>query len=110
MKQARVSQENNISTRGLGRSGLESGKAIWKPSESTVTAPGKIDPPPTVHLVSERFPALEEQEKTFTFLAPEAREVSVIGNFNGWRPDATPLKNMGGGKWGCPLDAPVRAV
>lgn len=32
-------------------------------------------------------------------LAPQAREVMVAGNFNSWRPDATPLKDTGDGKW-----------
>ncbi|MHB8520474.1 MAG: isoamylase early set domain-containing protein [Limisphaerales bacterium] len=49
--------------------------------------------------MSERFPALEEQEITLTFFAPQAREVNVAGNFNNWRPDATPLKNTGAGEW-----------
>ena len=49
--------------------------------------------------VSERFPALEEQEITLTFLAPKAMRVTVAGNFNNWRPDATPLKNTGAGEW-----------
>ena len=49
--------------------------------------------------VSERFPALEEQEIILTFLAPKARRVTVAGNFNNWRPDATPLKNTGAGEW-----------
>jgi 1,4-alpha-glucan branching enzyme len=26
-------------------------------------------------------------------------EVKVAGNFNAWNPDATPLKNAGGGEW-----------
>jgi 1,4-alpha-glucan branching enzyme len=42
---------------------------------------------------------LEEQEIILTLLAPEAREVQVAGNFNGWRPEATPLKNTGAGEW-----------
>jgi 1,4-alpha-glucan branching enzyme len=42
---------------------------------------------------------LEEQEIDFTVLAPEAREVSVVGCFNAWRPNATPLKNTGAGEW-----------
>ena len=49
--------------------------------------------------VSERFPALEEQEIILTYFAPLAREVKVAGNFNGWHPDATPLKNTGAGEW-----------
>jgi 1,4-alpha-glucan branching enzyme len=34
-----------------------------------------------------------------TLFDPEAREVNVAGHFNGWHPIATPLKNMGAGKW-----------
>ena len=49
--------------------------------------------------ISERFPALEEQEIILTYFAPLAREVKVASNFNGWRPDATPLKNTGAGEW-----------
>lgn len=49
--------------------------------------------------VSERFPALEEQEIILTYFAPLAREVQVAGNFNGWRPAATRLKNTGAGEW-----------
>jgi len=66
-------------------------------------APGrtavKESPPPPIQPVAERFPALEEQEVIFTTLAPEAREVNVAGNFNDWRPEATPMKNTGEGEW-----------
>jgi len=62
-------------------------------------AGGKVNPAPPVQPVSERFPALEKQEVTFTFFDPEARQVSVAGNFNGWSPDSAPLKNTGEGDW-----------
>jgi 1,4-alpha-glucan branching enzyme len=35
----------------------------------------------------------------FAVWAPNARAVSVIGNFNGWQPHATPLSLGGGGLW-----------
>jgi 1,4-alpha-glucan branching enzyme len=54
---------------------------------------------PPVQPVSARFPALEEQEINLSYFNPEAREVSLAGNFNAWRPAATPLKNDGAGKW-----------
>ena len=54
---------------------------------------------PAIQPISERFPALEEQEIILTYFAPLARAVKVAGNFNGWRPDATPLKNTGAGEW-----------
>lgn len=48
---------------------------------------------------SERFPALEEEEFVLTHFAPDAKEVKVAGNFNGWNPNATPLINTGSGEW-----------
>jgi 1,4-alpha-glucan branching enzyme len=54
---------------------------------------------PPIQPVSARFPALEEQEATLTYFDPEAGGVNLAGNFNGWRPEATPLKNAGAGKW-----------
>jgi 1,4-alpha-glucan branching enzyme len=56
-------------------------------------------PPPPVQPVSERFPALEKQEVLLAFFDPEAGKVNVAGNFNDWRLDATPLKDMGAGNW-----------
>ena len=68
-----------------------------KPTRSLKTA--AVEVKPAIQPVSERFPALEEQEIILTYFAPLAREVKVAGNFNGWRPDATPLKNTGAGEW-----------
>ena len=59
----------------------------------------KTNLPSPIQPVSERFPALEEQEIILTFFAPKARAVNVAGNFNGWLPETTPLNNMGAGKW-----------
>ena len=35
----------------------------------------------------------------FIYLAPEAKKVSVIGDFNHWRPDANPMTRMPDGGW-----------
>ncbi len=99
MENSRVNQKSRISTAGFGRSGLETVGPPLKPKQTTETAAAKAKPPPPIQPVSERFPALEEQEIELTFLAPEAREVNVAGNFNGWQPEATPLKNTGAGRW-----------
>ncbi len=53
--------------------------------------------------VSERFPALEEQEITFTYYAPDARAVRLAGTFNGWHPEANPLERLGSGAWAARL-------
>jgi hypothetical protein len=99
MKNSRVSQENRITTKGFGRVGPETAEAPFNPQKTPESAAGKVNPQSPIQPVSERFPALEEQDIILTFFAPEARKVNVAGNFNGWRPDATPLKNTGAGKW-----------
>ena len=88
-----------MNTAGIQRVGLEVVEVPFKPKATPESAAGKVDPPPPIQPVSERFPAMEEQEIILTLLAPEAREVNVAANFNGWRPEATPLKNTGVGKW-----------
>jgi 1,4-alpha-glucan branching enzyme len=74
-------------------------EGAMKPKTAPERTAGKDDSPLPIQPVSERFPALEEQEIIFTTLAPEAREVNVAGNFNDWRSEATPMKNTGEGKW-----------
>ena len=40
----------------------------------------------------------------FEFSAPSARQVSLVGDFNGWDPSATPLSRRGGsGTWSITL-------
>ena len=59
----------------------------------------KINPPPPIQPIVERFPALEKQEVVLTFFAVEAKTVNVAGNFNDWHANATPMKNTGAGEW-----------
>ena len=59
--------------------------------------------PPPIQPISERFPALEEQEIGLTFYAPEAKVVQLAGSFNGWRPEANPLEPTGSGEWSARL-------
>jgi hypothetical protein len=99
MKNSRVSRENRIAATGFGRVGLETVEAPLKPKATPESAAGKVNLQSPIQPVSERFPALEEQEIILTFFAPEARKVNVAGNFNNWRPEATPLKNTGAGEW-----------
>ena len=49
--------------------------------------------------VSEKVPTQGEKEITLKYFSTDARQVLVAGNFNGWRPEATPLKKTGSGEW-----------
>jgi 1,4-alpha-glucan branching enzyme len=53
--------------------------------------------------ISERFPALEEQQVVLTFCAPKAKLVQVAGTFNGWRPETNPLEHTESGEWAARL-------
>ena len=92
MKTPRVRQENRISAKGFGRERLETAGAWLKPKEMAGRVAVEINPQPLIHPVSKRFPALEEQEIILTLLDPAARQVNLAGNFNGWNPEATPMK------------------
>jgi hypothetical protein len=99
MKKSRVSQVDRIATTSFGRAGFENVEVQLKPKDTAGNIGRKVNPPPSMQPVSDRFPALEEQEIVLTFLAPEARDVNVAGNFNSWQPDATPMKKTSAGKW-----------
>ena len=99
MKNSQLNQESNISTAVFGRDGLETVEARPESKGTARGAPKKFNPQPPIQPVLERFPALEKQEVILTYFDTEAREVKVAGDFNGWIPEASPLKNTGAGKW-----------
>jgi hypothetical protein len=99
MQDSNESRDGRIATAGSTGIDPETGDAPLKPDETPKSATATVDPSPRIQPVSERFPALERQEIILTFSAPEAKEVNVAGNFNDWRPEVTPLKNLGAGEW-----------
>jgi 1,4-alpha-glucan branching enzyme len=92
-------QENGIPSTGFGRECVETVGARLQPKEMAGCVAAEINPQPLIQPVSKRFPAMEEQEIILTLLDPAARQVNLAGNFNGWRPETTPMKNTGAGKW-----------
>ena len=45
-------------------------------------------------------PAVAASSKiSLELLRPEARTVFVAGSFNGWKPETTPLRALGNGRW-----------
>jgi 1,4-alpha-glucan branching enzyme len=78
--------------------------SIAEPPKKTArnVAP-KFDSPLPLQPISERFPALEEQEVVLTCFAPAASRVNVAGGFNDWSSEATPLKRTSAGEWAARL-------
>jgi hypothetical protein len=56
--------------------------------------PADAPPPPALDAR-----AAEIVRARLALVAPGARDVRVAGDFNGWRPDATPLARDGEGRW-----------
>ncbi len=44
-------------------------------------------------------PALTGRQVSFEFYDPKATSVSVVGSFNNWDAQASPLRNLGAGGW-----------
>jgi hypothetical protein len=65
------------------------------------TAPSpKPSPPAPARAPEKAAPATPKTRNfTFVFRGPDAKRVSVSGEFNGWSPDATPMKRGADGQW-----------
>jgi Glycogen recognition site of AMP-activated protein kinase len=99
MKDSFVSKETAMGMSRHGSNGLKADDAPSNPKRMPCKAADIVKLQSPIQPVSDRFPALEKREVIFTLLAPGARQVHVAGNFNCWRPDATPLKSTDPGKW-----------
>jgi 1,4-alpha-glucan branching enzyme len=99
MKDPLVSKEAGIGMPRHGSNGLKTHEDPTDPRRTPCKAAETVKLQSAIQPVSDRFPALEKREVIFTLLAPGARQVHVAGNFNCWRPDATPLKGTDAGKW-----------
>lgn len=47
---------------------------------------------------------LDEARVRFRMFRPQARYVSLAGEFNGWNPQTTPMRPAGNGYWECTLE------
>jgi 1,4-alpha-glucan branching enzyme len=99
MRHLGVRQDNKIPTTSFEREDFDPVEVPDQAADTAESTAGRTDQPRPIQPVAERFPALEEQEIVFTFSAPDARAVAVAGDFNRWRPEATPMKNTGQGEW-----------
>ena len=99
MQNSSETRDGGLVTAGSAENGLESAELPLNADEAPESATGPADPPQRIQPISERFPALEKQEIILTFSAPEAKEVTVAGDFNGWNPDAAPLEKTDETEW-----------
>lgn len=56
-------------------------------------------PQPVQHAVVAPTETAQPTRVRFTLQAANARSVSLTGDFNGWRPDATPMQRAADGTW-----------
>ena len=78
--------------------------ATTKSATSTPTPPAAGPPaaaPQAEPITKEQPVRTQPLRRTVRFEAniPNARSVSVVGNFNDWKPGATPLASIGGTTW-----------
>jgi hypothetical protein len=97
----RAQQGNGSSRRDGDRAAGEAGVgSIPGKQQSGSDSPKPAATPPVpIQPLSERFPVLEEKEIVLTFSAPQARQVTVAGNFNDWDPKTTVLQKNAMGEW-----------
>jgi hypothetical protein len=82
-----LSDENGLPLAGITNKVEEAVRDFERVSESTEVAakPSAVSGEP--------------REVTFKIAQPGASEVSLIGEFNNWSPEATPMKLSGSGMW-----------
>jgi 1,4-alpha-glucan branching enzyme len=67
---------------------------------STIVKPTPANP------VSAKATPKQPEPTVFCCQAPGARAVYLEGTFNGWKPQATPMRQNGHGEWQVALDLP----
>jgi hypothetical protein len=69
--------------------------------------PTATPPPPAKAPETAAKPTVPQTVKvTFVLLEPEAKQVFLCGEFNGWASDATPMKQNDAGRWETTLALP----
>lgn len=63
----------------------------------------------TIPNLGQPLPADNAREVVFSFLEPEAEAVFLVGGFNDWRPDASPMRRAEDGRWTLALALPPGA-
>lgn len=75
------------------------GKAAGLPRTSAAAAAPESHQEMTRDEAAQRPIAPQTVQVAFDLHEPQAKEVSLCGEFNGWSPGATPMKPQGNGVW-----------
>lgn len=67
-------------------------------------SPAFAAPPPDAYSRLDLFPHERERRIVFSIEAPAEASVSLIGDFNAWDPEATPLQYIGNDVWQTSID------
>jgi len=79
---------------------------IWRHTGQGVAAPGATAPM-NAKMVSRPQAALGPLAPvTFVFYAPKAKSVSLVGTFNDWNPEKTPMNRGKDGTWSVQVSLP----
>jgi hypothetical protein len=90
-------QPRSVSVSPLGALALAAGLAgvvALAARQGDPAATAVVEPPPVAVA-----PVAAQQMTRFVFNAESASRVTIVGDFNDWDPDASPLQEMGKGVW-----------
>ena len=84
--------------------GHHAGSSARSDRESCI--PLEVTPPPTLPFLMSAPRGTTLRRVRFGYFKPEAREVHVVGSFNGWNPAATPMRRDALGDWSIEIELP----
>ena len=76
--------------------------AVMLVAVSQVSDDPQPQPVPPIAIVTDPVPSApvsQQQSVQFVFRAPSAQRVALVGDFNDWDSEATPLRQVPGGMW-----------
>jgi hypothetical protein len=107
--QSATAKREHSQAKPTGDPGLKASSITTTPKPAPIPAPPAAKPPALASAQpattkSQIAPAPQlAKPKTvnvkFVLVKPEAKKVSLCGEFNGWSPEAMPMKGIGGGHW-----------
>lgn len=89
------------STRKLKSTAVKAATAAAEPVK--IPVPAAKASAPTAKVTAPAPPAPQSTRVSFQLVKPGAKQVSVAGTFNGWKPEGAPLRPLGDGRFAADL-------